>query len=251
MTNRDFVAWCEDATALIRYGPDRKAVSDELQAHLEDKYDALIAKGIAPEDATAQTLESMGSAKAIAPQLGAIHRPWLGYLYTFSKVLGILSGLVAGFFLSVFLWHQIAHVVMSSNFDSLPRNVDNITYYCKPNLEAEVDGYHLLIQEAAVTSDDRFYFEIQIRWWPWMEEFCALGDFWAVDSLGNYYYPDSIGAYEQPHLTAWGSTATAGIFTGSMAVVYFDTDAQWVEICYDRDGRDVVFHIDLTGGDSP
>ena len=41
-----FILWCISATSLIRYGPDRHAVSDELLAHLHDHYDALIEQGM-------------------------------------------------------------------------------------------------------------------------------------------------------------------------------------------------------------
>jgi hypothetical protein len=81
-----------------------------------------------------------------------------------------------------------------------------------------------------------------------MNSFSATEDFWAVDSLGNYYYPYSAVAFDLPRVIRGGSSATAGIYNATMALTLFDADAQWVEIRYDRDGRDLVFRIDLTGG---
>lgn len=253
MNNRDFAAWCAAATEKIRYGPDRKAVSAELLAHLEDKYDALVVKGVPSEEARARTLEAMGDAREIAPQLGKIHSPWLGYLYSFAKFLGITTGLLAAFFMSVQVWAASGMIFSSDRFDSLPRNVENISFYCKPELSAYVEGYHISIQEAAVGEEDgetRFYFEVQTRWWPWMEKTYVLEAFWAVDSLGNYYYPYDHSSYIHRRVAQGGSSATSGIRNDTMALTQFDADAQWVEICYDRDGRYIVFHIDLTGGDA-
>ena len=251
MLNRKFDAWCQKATEKIRYGPDRKAVAAELRAHLEDRYYELADQGASFEEATAKALESMGSAAEIAPQLGAIHRPLLGYMYSFLKFVGITSSLLAAFFIGVHLWTVGWYHARSVRFESLPANVDNISFYCKPNLSTEVEGYHISIQEAAVAEvegDLQFYFEIEARWWPWMKSFYATEDFWAVDSLGNYYYSYSNLAYDQPRIVRGGSSGTSGFQIITMALTQFDASAQWVELHYDRDGRDLVFRIDLTGG---
>lgn len=249
MTNRDFAAWCKAATVKIRYGPDREAVQTELQAHLEDKYYDLVASGLSSEEAAAKTLESMGSPAEIAPQLGAIHRPWLGYLYTTLKVTAILSALLAGFMLMIHFSALLSAQFQANHFDTLRVNEKNITYFEKPELTADVEGYHIRIEEIAVTSDERFYFVMQVSQWPWMQELKAWGEFWAVDSLGNYYYPDSAGAYDAPRIAENGYSGHSGVFHSyNMVILPFDTDAEWVELRYDRDGRDIVFRIDLTGG---
>lgn len=249
MTNRDFAAWCKAATAKIRYGPDREAVREELQAHLEDKYDALVASGLSPEEAAVKTLESMGSPAEIAPQLGAIHRPWLGYLYTTLKVTAILSVLLSAFLLVVQGYTLVSRQYWANQFDSLIANEKNITYFERPELTANVEGYHIRIEEIAVTAEDRFCFLMEVSQWPWMQELKAWEELWAVDSLGNYYYPDSAGAYDAPRVSEYGYSGAGGVIHSyHMVILSFDTDAEWVELRYDRDGRDVVFHIDLTGG---
>lgn len=250
MANRDFTAWCEKATEKIRYGPDRRAVQAELQAHLEDKYDALIAHGMDAEEATAKTLESMGSAAEIAPQLGAIHRPWLGYLYSLTRFLGISTGLLAAAALCLLFYGSLGGFFVSDQ-PYLPRVYENISYYCEPELSAYVDGYYIRIEEAAVgeyEEETKFFFQLEIRWWPWMKETHAPNYLWAVDSLGNYYAPYSDSAYVQPHVVRHGYSSGGWKQNATMSLEQFDADARWVEICYDRDGRNMVFRIDLTGG---
>ena len=73
--------WCKTAVSQIRYGPDNEAVYRELYAHLEDSYDHFLAQGYPAERAQGLALEAMGDPEEIAPQLGAIHKPWLGYIY--------------------------------------------------------------------------------------------------------------------------------------------------------------------------
>ena len=252
MLNTKFDAWCSEATGKICYWRDRDAVSAELRAHLEDKYDALLASGMSAEEATKKTLESMGSPAEIALQLGRIHRPWLGYLYSLMKFLGISTGLLATGVLLLVFYGSLGNYFVSRQ-PYLPRVYENISYYCEPELSAYVDVYYIRIEEAAVgeyEEETKFFFQMKIRWWPWMMETHAPNYLWAVDSLGNYYAPYSNRAYGQHHVNRHGYSGGGWEQNATMALEQFDTDAQWVEICYDRDGRKMVFHIDLTGGDA-
>ena len=73
-------SWLDTATAKIRFRPDRRAVRRELEAHLEDLREHT---GLTEEAA----LEAMGDPGRIAEELGRIHRPWLGYLWTASRAI--------------------------------------------------------------------------------------------------------------------------------------------------------------------
>ena len=61
--NTRFDWWCKTAVDQIRYGPDRKAVYDELYAHLEDRYDAELDRWETAEEAMEATLKAMGIMK--------------------------------------------------------------------------------------------------------------------------------------------------------------------------------------------
>ena len=84
--------WLNTATAKIRFGPDRKAVQRELEAHLDDAKERRTAAGLPEEEAEAAVLEAMGDPEAIAEELGRLHRPWLGYLWRASQI--VLAGTV-------------------------------------------------------------------------------------------------------------------------------------------------------------
>lgn len=86
--------WLLRATAGIRFGPDRRAVKAELQAHLEDRREALLRRrpGLSGEDAERLVLERMGDPEELGRALARIHRPWLGWLWLASRcALGLLA----------------------------------------------------------------------------------------------------------------------------------------------------------------
>lgn len=245
-----FDDWCCRAVAQIRFKPDRKAVYQELKAHLEDHYDDLLAQGHSPEQAQRLTLEAMGDPEEIAPQLGAIHQPWLGYIYRVVKWITIPVCILALFLLVAFGGSHIHSLISTGNYDSL-RSEGEGGYYCKPNVTDSSDGYRFKVTEAAVNAaGDTLHLELQVTYWPWMPQPGIANYFWAVDSLGNYYACKRDVMYDDlPKVAYQGGFYSQGFDSNHLEIRHFDGSAQWVELHYDRDGRDIVLRIDLTGGD--
>lgn len=250
MENNKFLIWCQAATEKIRYGPDRKAVSQELMAHLEDHRDALMAQGMSKEEAERKAVTAMGSAQELAPQLAAIHNPWLGYLSSIIKAAAILTAALA-IYLCVATCGSFLHTLISTrNFDSIPANRQALDFYCRPNVSASSDGFRFQITEAGYSKYlSTLYFDLETIYWPWIDAGGITSYLWAVDSFGNYYHAIAEEQYESPNRISWsGGMSSSLIHTFSMEIKGFDCDAQWVELHYDRDGRDIVLRIDLTGG---
>ena len=252
MENKNIINWCQRATREIRYKPDREAVTMELYHHLEDRYDALIGKGLSPSDAEKQALESMGSAEEIAPQLAAIHSPWLGYIFQIVRSLAVIFATLA-IFLAVASFGSLLHTLVTTrNFDSIPANHPNLDYYFYPKVSTWCGGYRYQINEAGYSRKDaKLYFDLEMIYIPWNDagNICHL--IWAVDSLGNYYDCRDQAEYtDDPTRVSYaGGMGSSMIFIQNMVIMGFDCDAQWVELHYDRDGRNLVLRIDLTGGD--
>lgn len=250
MENTVFTSWCQKATEKIRYGPDRRVVSRELMGHLEDHRDALMEQGLTREEAERKALEAMGSAKEIAPQLAALHKPWLGYLSSLIKAAAIMAAALAllcsfatgGSFLSA--------LSSTRDFDSIPVNHGPLDYYCRPNVSDSANGYHFQVTEAGYRkAASILYFELEMIYWPWIDAGDIAQHFWAVDNFGNYYHAMAEEKYESPNrISRSGAHASSLICTYHMQINDFDVEAQWVELHYDRDGRDIVLRIDLTGG---
>ncbi len=81
--------WLKAATKEIRFPPDREAVREELAAHLEDRAADLrrVFPEMTEEEARERAAGEMGDASEIGKALGKIHKPWLGWLWTASKIL--------------------------------------------------------------------------------------------------------------------------------------------------------------------
>lgn len=248
----NFDLWCRVATGGIRYGPDRKVVFQELIDHLEDHRDALMKQGITREEAERKALEAMGSAQEIAPQLGAIHKPWLGYLFSTVRAIVATTTAFAIFLTVVSIWSLVFHIIRANRYDWLPNNFASVDYFCRPNVSDSSDGRYFQVTEAGYRSEhSEFYVEIRTIYWPNLENWGVgvFEKFWAVDSFGNYYA--SIQEADQaniPRLDTLGWSTSSCISHYHFVIRDFNCDAQWVELHYDQDGRDVVLRIDLTGG---
>lgn len=266
--------WCKTAVSQIRYGPDNEAVYRELHAHLEDLYDDATDRGLAPSEARAEALQRMGSASELAPQLGAIHRPWLGYLLDLTKWCICLVCVA----LAIQLWGFTRNHSFSGGY--IPWYYENpgkpLTVYsedgtweanrildCDPDCRTDCDGFTFDVSRAVMSfhddyaddSRDAYYFHFQVEvtsLFHWAElDDIPIHDFWAVDSLGNTYssYRNDAHSYQR---AVSGNLDKTGYFTCTMDMWinnFCSQDAQWIEIRYDRDGRDLRLRIDLKGGD--
>lgn len=269
------IQWCNRATAFIAFVPDRKAVSRELLAHLEDRRDALMAQGMDEKEATEKALEAMGSAEELAPQLAAIHRPFWGYVLRVSQILLVI--------LLVLSLKPLWDYATDLNFYDKPRAYHSFEVYdsasyggdtgrdllhlSQPDVSFSADGSTFTLTDAAIYTEysdhyqkdvTRLYVLIRQRsLLPWSEHesyrsplaFEICGWFSARDSLGNIYagWLDDYAADD--HLM-YSSGVQSGIFTYTHEcwINDFPAETEWVEICYERDGRSYTLHIDLTGG---
>lgn len=260
MLNSKFDAWCDAATAKIRYGGDRNAVAAELRAHLEDRYDALTASGLSHAEATAKALEAMGDAREIAPQLGKIYSPWLGWLLSILRLVGIMA-LAGAVLLLLYSGHWEIGATEPEPRPMTLRSVivtdREIVNYVNPVGQAQWDGCYLQVKEAALCPDGYYFVgpEIQmlveISWQPWENGFGVEEYIWAKDSQGNVYRPLRYHN-EKPDEPCVSCNIYSSGEQGKgylwVKLGNWDPDAQWVELRYDRDGRDMVLRVDLTGG---
>lgn len=271
--NSRFDWWCKTAVDQIRYGPDRKAVYDELHAHLEDRYEAELDRWETPEEAVEATLKAMGSATELAPQLAAVHRPFWGYLLSCTRwMIGFLLVLLA-IDLVVFLgnnrgaetyvpWFYEHPGEELTNYweDGAGESVRLLDY--NPDSEDSSDGFHFDVTRAVMvysdyydeSEEDTYYFWFQIEvqsvlLWDQIDEI-PHHDFFAVDSLGNTYCTFNEDMYTAtPAVSGNLNQNNPFSYTMDMWLTNFHSqEAEWIEIRYDRDGRDIRLRIDLTGG---
>lgn len=263
-----FQKWCNEVTSGIHTHPDREHVSKELSHHLEDKYQALVAQGVAPKEATEKAIADMGDPTELTLQLAAAHRPLWGKVYAATQ--WITAALLL-FTLVIYGLHVVHTKYIAPPYE--PFDADEVkqlggeeyllqTY--DPDCAATSDGYYLRISEASLwlveytdsagVLQQTHYCNFQLKTFnmlPWAPEPDFAGWFWAVDDLGNYYYSEHEDSMDQEP-----SIGVSDYHTGMFTYVhdlwlrpYVSTEASWIELHYDRSGRDIVLRIDLTGGE--
>lgn len=108
--------WLDTATGKIRFAPDRKAVRQELQDHLEDRMEAGKARGLSAYEAEQAATAAMGDPTALAEELARVHSPWWGWLWRLSQWALAIAILVTVFSAVPQLWEDIRYEMRSSPF---------------------------------------------------------------------------------------------------------------------------------------
>ena len=281
MDNISWKSWAFQACAHIRFKPDREAVEEELLAHLEDKAEAILReKELTVYEAERQALASMGDADEVGRQLAAVYRPWLGYLWLWSRRVLIVC-VVAAVWLSLGFSQRVGFGESDLRWwQEYPGYNANREHYTitelSPECRDESDGYTFTVPAAAVIHNETFLRQEEVEdevyeytveentalyltvratsLLPSTEGCDAFRDFYAVDDLGNYYWssddPEVIYTWQRQRSLTGNAHAT-GLWTSEYEawISEVDTEASWIELRYDRDGRDVRLRIDLTGGE--
>lgn len=273
-----FRTWSENAVSGIKFPPDRNQVQQELYDHMEDHYNALIDAGCAPEEAEQRTTASMGDAWAIAPQLAALHKPLWGYLLRLSRILLILVLCVTLVPVGKYLWDLCADLSAPMyDIRAAESYAEKGTYL---QSSWELDGSfqsetsHFTLTDASVWSwsrtqedgstEQRSFLAFHIRqtsYTPWALDpnfyryvYTPLTSIWGEDSQGNYYYSwidqDTTGLSEENVLQIWCERTGIFSYTYTFWVNQLNTEElDWLDVHYDRDGRDFVLRINIQGGD--
>ena len=76
----------DSVCAKVRFTPARKQIAAELQAHIEDRAAMLEAHGVAPEDAAARAVASMGDPEEIGAALDREHSPFWGWMAIWTDI---------------------------------------------------------------------------------------------------------------------------------------------------------------------
>lgn len=251
--------WCVQAVCEIKYRPDRMTVYQELRQHLDDRCEAFLAQGMTNDEAIEKTLEAMGDSKELAPQLAAIHRPFWGYVYSVTKLMVIGLLIVSLIPFGRFCAYAFdTYAYPDYTWDYTAENNPDLISYTGPNASSVCDGYTFTVKRAALfrQSNDGMlkYYRLQLRirhphLWSLPPD---IDDYlWARDNLGNIYPCFADSAHTRRYISGERR------ITGSLSSVYhmnlysIPSECQWIELCYDREGRNLVLRLELPGGEQP
>lgn len=274
---RDSKIWLDTAVRLIRFGPDRRAVREELAAHLEDKIaDHLrLFPDMDEEEAETRALNEMGDAAEIGRALGKIHKPWLGYVWMASRVLvivGVLWLLATGLFRGDDAYLGDDPRSEWWDTDGLPRtaimgNDDDLRYLpgedpdqllaLEPGLRAEVNGQNISLLRTALWREEdglqTLYCYLRVNTWRFWERGVLREDWMKVtDSKGKVY---GLGedTPEDPEISGLLNGMAPGGY-GPFHSGYelylrkWDPEAEWVRLDYGPGEPVFTFTVDLEEG---
>lgn len=268
--------WCGLAASYIRFPPDRPAVEQELMEHLQDKVDDFMEHGMPKEEAERRAVQEMGEPRETGLLLRQIHKPYLGWVWKGTVwlvrvllVIAVVWLLAAAFNLGFEVASDDMRFATGYNpfedthYEIKDSSSDRI-FYSEPLVSDSSDGYQFTVQKVAYWEGNHLnafgsWEEISsfsvlmtvTNFKPWAGRTDVPRRLHAVDSLGNYYYAENEYLwYDEPSLLAYRSRTGAFTYTWHLlARNYVSQDAEWIELHYDRDGRDVCLRIDLTGGE--
>lgn len=268
--------WCDDAVSYIRFPPDRPAVRQELFEHMEEKYDEYVQEGMLLADAERRVIKEMGDYRETGLLLQKIHKPYLGWIWRVTQWLFAIALILA--FIGLGGWIDSLNISDSAPLMGLRDPYETSSYvsesgnsrserilYLEPNCSDSSDGYTFTVTKVAYwegTYTDEvlgnrdtkgFYFLLEVtNPRPWAGYTDTPRFFHAIDSLGNHYYScfEEDGSIDERQIRGNGSRTGLFTYTFHMwAENYCSQEAEWLELYYDRDGRDVRLRIDLTGGE--
>lgn len=246
-----FYYWCREAVSKIAYIPDMNKVYNELFEHLLDRHAYFMAKGMDEDTAADKTIEAMGDPKVIAPQLAAIHRPGWAYAMVVTRIAVILLLLVTLVSLAYFANDQyyLRQGAYESQWDPFSEEVEQQLCNIEPDVKSVSDGYTFTVEKTAVW-DDRMVIRLKAtNPRPWARTPTAPLHMWAQDSNGTRYISHSKSGRKEEN-AVFVDMEQYGLTTYYYNLYLYGQmeDIRWLTLCYDRDGRNILLHIDLTEG---
>lgn len=256
-----FVSWCEIAVREIRYAPDRIAVQKELYAHMEDHYLDLLDQGADEETARQQTVEAMGDAYEIAHDLAAVHPPFWGYFLRSTRILLAACFcvlLVAGMYqLPELNFPEQQYWTDARSMEPMLQNC-TLLQQTEPRETERSDGYRFSVPEADLweTPDGNRILTVRVVQWnpiPLVGRAEPVNWFRGQHSKGAEYesHQETINTGNEIHISAFSYPVSPWKTVYRLEIWDIPEEADWFRLFYDRDGRNLSFHIPLTGGENP
>ncbi len=201
-------SWLNIATSGIRFGPDQDAVKAELRQHIEDKAADLmrIFPDMEEKEAGKRALAAMGDAWELKKELARVHTPWLGWLWTASRILlwavlaCTLVSALSGTMSTDSLRHrwevaqerqQMQAVGRALYGDGTPGWEGEQAAVLQVDGEARLGRSVISVSRAARWREpegDCLYLRLRVTWdRPWETNHMAINYLWAEDNLGNTY----------------------------------------------------------------
>ncbi len=257
----EFVRWAGEACRLIRFAPDRARVQEELMAHMEDAYSACVDAGEEPEQAARRAVERMGDAGEVARQLQRLYRPFWGFLWKYTRVLGAIAAVflvwklaVVPLFLLLGGEHPYGGADIAAYVRPSPDWQGEVLSDFSPEGRAEAGGYGISIERICFTESPTGYrsanFVLKVRHWnPWLRSPAFYRNLYAVDDVGNVYPPRGVEPGPE-NREVCGNVGSEGAFCSyyELWISHVDRQARSFTLGFDDYGVSWQLSFPVEGG---
>jgi len=223
----------------VKFKYDHGSIRRELNEHMEDLYDGLLADGIDENEAKKLTLEYMGNADDIGEELNKVHNPLIGHIWLITRVAAIIAIIMI-----IMPACGYAESFISTQFFTgydIKHDDAELIYSIKCDNKTKIDDMNVQLDELLFYDNG----ELEIRYRTWKDIFSSSID-WSFDisascirdEKGNTYYSS-------------GGGSNGGVISKhQMFIDGFPEDAEKLIIDYDYNGRKIYFEVPLEDGEN-
>ncbi len=263
-----FAEYCRAVTGHIRFKPDRQGVEEELMAHLEDRREALTAKGVPEGEAEAEAVAAMGDPEEVGRALDKCHSPLLGWTQLCLKWLLVIAGIGGVFLFAMTLWASIED--HGSSFAALSTEGGTVL---DVDAQARMGDYTFSVEEVCVKRSYQrdgamdVSFMVKAAWLsPWLDAPSYTPVLYWVDANGDaalvgselaaadgedFWYDPSTGKFARDW-PVWNWAINSEALSGSWQTQFCNVErlpagASALLLVLDGGGWDVSLEIPLEG----
>lgn len=255
--------WLRIATAGIVSPKERAVAKQELEDHIVDHMDALLAAGLSPEDAKKQAISAMGDPEITAKLLRKVHQPILTKLLTMCRRVAIVLAVVTAWVVFVssgrleMFWQRVTRVVPETvepshldypyQTDPLPENVA-WRMIAQPEGTVRAGDYEVSVRRLSISYHPEssvpcysVHMELQFRpLWFWLEP-ASPGYHFRLRSKGDWELtPDASDSDQKLLVNGYSGAVTLwGLF---------NRPPTQLEVEYCGEYTSFTLPIDLSGG---
>ena len=152
MNKREYL---QIVTKQIRFRFDRNAIETELNQHLNDSMEDLMAEGFCKEDAERIAVEQMGDPVETGKALNQEHHPVIGYLWLISKIALTILAIPAAWFAFLGIWSGVEIL--------FPVHYDETAVVCPLDIEHEVSTLYLKLDDIVRNERGDYFISYRAR----------------------------------------------------------------------------------------
>lgn len=161
----------------IHYIFARNEIEKELEQHLNESVEDLLAEGLSIDEAEAQAVLQMGDAKEIGRELNKVHNPLIGYLIVLTRCILLLMI----FPIYSILWiggHNLAFMIF-------PSEIEEYVEKYEVNMSIDTPMHYLKVDDLYFCNDDEYYITLRSFQKVWKARANNTFEVKLVDQAGN------------------------------------------------------------------